>query len=435
MANILLSDKELMCQGLLQNWQEEVILSKIKFKVVVASRQIGKTTTLKGLILKEALERPGIEIVVLASTLKQSKAIHFRPMFLSNDPIFDKHLVKSLNKTDLVVELYNGTRITCASTENIDALRGRTGDLVIIDEGGHVPLDDVLEIMQPVVSTRNGSIIIVGTPSGKAHPFYRYHQKGILGSPHFEKGFRSWTITIEDADVPNKDMRIEQAQRILSPFQYAQEYMCSFDAQEGLVYKFFDDVHNRSDKVLDTGRAIHIGIDFNVGVMNACVGQIYVDSGIEYLHIVDEIRLRNTNTQELVKEIKRRYAQWTGRIVVYPDASGNQSRTSAGISVTDKSILTSAGFNVQTKNKNPPILDRVNNLNAKICNAAGKRQLFIHPKCKYLIEALTSQVFDENGKPVKGIGEADLSGPNDALGYLVHSRYNINNSFAISYNI
>lgn len=430
MANVLVSDRELMCRGLLQNWQEEVLLSKIKFKIVVASRQVGKTTTLKALIMKEALERPGIEILVLASTLKQSKAIHFRPMFLSNDPIFEGHLIKSLNKTDLVVELYNGTRITCASTENIDALRGRTGDLVIIDEGGHVPLDDVLEIMQPVVSARQGNIIVVGTPSGKAHPFYNYYQKGLLGSPFFTKGFRSWTITIEDADIPYKQERIEQAQRILSTFQYAQEYMCSFEAQEGLVYKHFDSIKNMTTAQYDPSRPIIAGLDFNVGVMNCIITQIYKTDDGEVVHCIDEIRLRNTNTEEMATEIKRRYPSKLP-IIVYPDASGSASKTSAGISVTDITILKKHGFNVQVPGKNPLIQDRVNNMNNLICSANGTRRLLVHTRCKYLIQALTSQTYDDNGKPAKGQGEADLSGPNDAIGYLVHNRYNMKKAFMV----
>lgn len=382
--------------------------------------------------MKEALSRPGIEILVLASTLKQSKAIHFRPMFLSNDPIFDESMIKEINRTDLVCELKNGTRITCLSAESADAIRGRTGDLVIIDEGGHVALDEILEILQPVVSARDGDIIIVGTPSGKAHPFYTYHQKGLLGSPFFTKGFRSWTITIEDADIPNKQARITQAQKILSPIQYATEYMCSFEAQEGLVYKYFDSHKNRSDKVFNPELPIFIGLDFNIGVMNAVVTQLYNTEVGEVVHVIDEIRLRNTSTQEMATEINRRYGSHVKfPIVVYPDASGQAGKSSAGVAVTDITILKSNNLKVYVPSSNPLIQDRVNNVNNMICSANGTRRLFISPSCKYLIQALTSQTYDDKGKPVKGKGEADLSGPNDALGYLIHNRFNMKRTTTI----
>ena len=423
-----------MTGGFLQKWQEEVLLSKIKFKVVVASRQIGKSLTLKAIILKESLENDGIEILVLASTLKQTRAIHFRPMVLSNDPIFDKHLVKEVNKTDLSIELVNGSRVTFASAESIDSLRGRTADIVIIDESGHCQLDEVLEVLQPVVSARQGSIILVGTPSGKAHPFYTYHQKGLLGSPFFTKGFRSWTIPISHPDVvvPNKEARIKQAMSILNPFQYAQEYETSFEAQEGLVYKLFDSHKNRSDKVFNPELPIFIGLDFNIGVMNAVVTQMYNTEVGEVVHVIDEIRLRNTSTQEMATEINRRYGSHVKfPIVVYPDASGQAGKSSAGVSVTDITILKSNNLKVYVPSSNPLIQDRVNNVNNMICSANGTRRLFISPRCKYLIQALTSQTYDDKGKPVKGKGEADLSGPNDAIGYLIHNRFNMKRTTTI----
>lgn len=435
MVTSVVSDRDIMQKGLLQKWQQELLLSKVPFKLAATSRQIGKTTTLKTIIYKEGLERPGIEILVIASTLKQSRAIHFKPLFLGNDPIFDKKLVKEINKTDLTVTLKNGTVITCASAEAIDTLRGRTADIVIIDEGGHVDLDGILEVLQPVVSARQGQIIAVGTPAGR-NAFYTYIQKGLLGSPSFTKGFRSWIIPIthSDVNIPFKEERIEQAQRTLSPHQYAVEYLVSFDVQEGLVYPHFDPDKNRSEKRFDHSRVLHIGIDFNVGVMNAAVCQIYVrpDSKIEDVHIVEELRLRNANTQKLVDEIKRRYCHiWAPhQIILYPDASGGSRKTSAGISVTDHSILRDAGFKLDVSSKNPAVQDRVNNLNAKIHNAKGDRQLFINPSCKYFIQALMSQTYTSKGEPEKGEGEYDYSGPADAIGYLVNRRYNLYGSFS-----
>ena len=267
----ILSDNEILRNGYLQKWQVSLLLSKIKTKICVASRQVGKTTTLKAIILKEALETPNVSILLLSSTLKQSKSIHFKTLFTNHDAIFDKHLIKSLNRTDLNVTLMNGSQITCASCENIDALRGRTADIVIIDEAGHVALEEVMSVIQPVVSARNGTIIMIGTPSGKAHPFYEYVQKGILHSSSFTKGFRTWILPITDPEVvvPNKELRIQQAQSILSKAQYAQEYLCSFDSQEGLVYKEYDSLLNQSykqlttiDKTTNKNKALFIRIGF-----------------------------------------------------------------------------------------------------------------------------------------------------------------------------
>lgn len=39
-TNTLLTDRDIMEQGLLQRWQSEVLLSKVPFKLVATSRQI-----------------------------------------------------------------------------------------------------------------------------------------------------------------------------------------------------------------------------------------------------------------------------------------------------------------------------------------------------------------------------------------------------------
>lgn len=428
MTTRILTDTEIFKSGLLQKWQKELILSKIKIKIMVASRQTGKSVALKGIVLKEALEVPGTDILLLCSTLKQSKAIHFRPLFLSNSPVFDKSLIKTLNKTDLTVELHNGSTITCASCENIDALRGRTANYVLIDEAGHVDLENVMEVLQPVISARNGNIVMIGTPSGKAHPFYKYVQKGLLNSPFFTKGVRTWIIPIDSDDVvvPNKELRIAQAQSILSPEQFAQEYLCSFDSLSGLVYKNFDPVKNISLLNLDESKPLFIGMDMNVNPMSAVVCQRIVkeENGKRYeeLHVIDEVVLNNSNTQAMADEINRRYSKWKGRIFVYADASGKSRRTSADMNTTDHTILRSAGFNLQSPSRNPAITDRVNNLNAKICNARGDRQLFVSNRCKQTVLCLTSQVYDDNGQPDK---KNNLDHLPDALGYIVSGLYPI----------
>ena len=145
------------------------------------------------------LERPGIEILYLAPTIAQVKRIGFRPMFLSNDSIFPKELIKEINKTDMTVELVNGSRITFAGTESKEKLRGLTGDLLILDEYA-IMASDVFTDLEPIVSARMGRIVIAATPIGRNH-FYEVCQMGILGTQEYTKGYRTWIIPITHDDV------------------------------------------------------------------------------------------------------------------------------------------------------------------------------------------------------------------------------------------
>lgn len=436
MLDAILTEPEILSKGKLQKWQIQALLSKARVRVMAVSRQCGKSVTLRAICLKEMLENPGIEILYLAPTIKQVKAIGFRPMALSNNSIIPSHLIKSINKTELTIELVNGSRIVFAGTEAMDKLRGMTGDLLILDE--YALMDaDVLTTMEPVVSARNGRIVIAATPIGRNH-FFEICEMGRLDSPMFTKGYRTWIkpITDDDVVVPNKEQRIQNAKDTLSPQGFAQEYLVSFSAASGLVYKSYDMDLNRSNQELDRNRKLYVSIDFNIAKMVALVGQrIRKESGLEELHIIDEIVLYDTNTYKMADEIKRRYwSTFTNEIYCIPDASGVAGKTSSIKS--DHKILEDVGLKLWTENKNPVIGDRVNCLNAAFCNANGVRKLFIHPRCKELIKSISSQVYDvKTNQPEKGSGSSDISAAPDALGYMTWKVFPIKNQISMGHNL
>ena len=66
----------------------------------------------------------------------------------------------------------------------------------------------------------------------------------------------------------------------------------------------------------------------------------------------------------------------------------------------------------------PPVVDRINEVNAALCNANGERRLFVHPKCRSLIKALDGLVYKEGtSQPDKA---SNLDHITDALGYAIH---------------
>jgi phage terminase large subunit len=127
----------------------------------------------------------------------------------------------------------------------------------------------------------------------------------------------------------------------------------------------------------------------------------YLD-GNKGLHCIDEISMMNSNTEELVNEIKRRYP--TERIVCFPDPAGAQRKTSAS-GKTDISILQNAGFEVRYRNRHPAVKDRINSLNSMLINTLKEKRLFIDPKCKKTIDSLRRHTYKENTmQPDKSTG-------------------------------
>lgn len=436
-THTFLTQQEIL-NGNLQKWQIEFLLSKANVRILSCARQIGKSLISRTAVVQHALDNPNQTILYLAGTHNQAYQVGYRPLAEAYDSILDPRHVRAFNKSSLTIEFNNGSRIIFRGTEpiSLEKLRGFSAHLVVLDEYAIMPAE-VMTVIQPILSATMGKTIVLATPKGLNH-FYDIVQKGIPGSLTFEKGHRSWMVPITEADIPFKEERIEQAKSILSKEAFDQEYMLSFQALVGKVYKGYDVTLNSSDKQLDPEKPLFIGLDFNVAMMHAVVCQIYMEGGRPVPHVVDEIALKNADTQMMTDEINRRYKVWKEKnkiINIYPDASGAARKTSA-LGNTDHTILQRGGLTLQTLSKNPIISDRINAVNAKFCNAKGVRELFVSPRCSYLVKSLSSQAYDaKTNAPEKGSGLNDLSGPVDALGYFINKEYPINKSYGFSYNI
>lgn len=148
----------------------------------------------------------------------------------------------------------------------------------------------------------------------------------------------------------------------------------------------------------DTGKVLHIGVDFNVCNMNAVV----FCRDKNKLIAIDEIQLQdaNANTYSMVNAIKNKY---TGRkIIIYPDATGrNRTANTTDVNNTNHEILRRAGFQlVFDQSGNPPIEDRTILVNAKIRSMAGDSTFYVHERCSILIDSLRQRQY-KNGLPEK----------------------------------
>lgn len=182
----------------------------------------------------------------------------------------------------------------------------------------------------------------------------------------------------------------------------------------GQVYYAFDRQQNHSDKTLADfkGHPLHIGQDFNIG---KCASVVHViDNGLPIA--VDEI-MGARDTAAVITAIKDRYPN--RRIIIYPDAAGNQNKTSA--TTSDIALFKQAGFDLNYSTKNPSVRNRINSMNAMLLNSSGVRRYKINTKmCPTYTKALEQQVYDKSGAPDKN---HDQDHPNDAGGYFIHRMY------------
>lgn len=182
----------------------------------------------------------------------------------------------------------------------------------------------------------------------------------------------------------------------------------------GSIYAEFDRNLNQTFEVVREGDPVHIGMDFNVLNMSAIIAVIRNGEP----HIVDQIAGAR-DTPQMIDIIKQRYGKH--QVFVYPDASGGATK-SVNASLSDITLLRSAGFTVLAHSKNPSVKDRVLAVNQMILSD-GKRRLFVNPdRCPNLVECLERQIYGPNGEPDKTAGFDHL---NDALGYFIAYKYAI----------
>ena len=170
----------------------------------------------------------------------------------------------------------------------------------------------------------------------------------------------------------------------------------------GSVYPHFNRAACNTVVLYKQGEPLHIGMDFNVGKMAACVFNDRSEGIDEFMDYAD--------TPSIITAIKSRYPKST--IHVYPDASG-QSGSTKGATVTDHKLLKAAGFGVYSKKVNPRVRDRIITVNKRFEDGTIKINA---AKMPVTTEALEQQAYDKHGEPDKSTGHDH---PNDAAGYFI----------------
>ena len=381
--------------------QHQVTSDSHRFRTVIAGRRWGKTY-LSIRELARAARLPDQRCFYVAPTYRMSKQIVWDPLKYR---LMDLNWVERINESDLSIQLINGSKISLRGADNPDSLRGVGLDFLVMDEFAWISEKAWTEVLRPTLSDRQGRAMFISTPVGKSNWAYDMFQMPRTDPDNWA----SWQFTsLSGGRIPETE--IAAARRDLDERTFRQEYEASFEESGSRIFYSFGDENIRTLEKPDT-RVIYIGMDFNIDPMSAVIG---VRSG-DVMHMIDEVRIFGSNTDEMVNEIRTRYP--TSTVWVYPDPASRQRKTSAG-GRTDLSILQNAGFQVKAPNAHDPVRDGINAVNSRLCNSQGVRQLFVDPKCKYTIESLERHAYKEGTtQPDKESGYDHMT---DAVRYMIN---------------
>lgn len=196
---------------------------------------------------------------------------------------------------------------------------------------------------------------------------------------------------------------------------------------QGQVYYMFDRILNHTDMEYDKKLGIDLCVDFNV---NPMVWELCHNvQGKSYYF--DEILKRNTNTVEMAQEVADRYGKFT-RYIIYGDYSGTGRDTRSR--TTDYEIISQILPNCDIRIKpNPPVIDRINTVNARLCNANNERNLFVNTKnCPHLTKDFEQVVYIE-GKREIDKSNFEKTHSSDGVGYREEFLYSLKGKPEVSH--
>jgi hypothetical protein len=394
----------------LHSAQMEVFKTKSRFKVVAAGRRFGKTFLSAATIIKYARIRKRL-IWYVAPSYRMAKDIMW-PVILDSIP---RRWVRKINETAMSILLVNDTKIVLKGADNKESLRGVGLHYLVMDEIQDIDPDAWYTVLRPTLASTGGHALFIGTSKG----FNLLYELYMLGQDEENRNagrWYSWQFkTVDSPFIPVEE--VEAAKADMDPKSFLQEFEANFTNMSGKVYHGFDRrIHIRSC-AFNPNLPIWIGQDFNIDPMSSVIIQPQEDGTV---HVVDEIVLRGSNTEEVCDEIERRYWREMKKIILFPDPAGQYRQHARGES--DLDIFREKGIkNQRFHRKHPPIADRVNAVNRMLKSADGRVRLYVDPKCKYLIESLEQTLYKQGGRDIDK--DADVEHSADALGYCIQYQF------------
>jgi len=140
-------------------------------------------------------------------------------------PVLRKSVVRS---TRTLIQLSNGSQIIALPCGPDGAgLRGFTAHLVVMDEAAFMPEDVVASVIFPMLATTTGTAIMLSTPWGRDHVFYRSFKNPNYWSQH---------VRAEQCPRITKEF-LEEQRRDIGELRYKMEYEAEFVEDENSYFK------------------------------------------------------------------------------------------------------------------------------------------------------------------------------------------------------
>jgi hypothetical protein len=413
--------------------QAEFMNTLTPFSGFVGGYRSGKTFIGCVKLWKLAAAHPGIKLGYFAPTYPQVRDIFYDTIEEVGDEFSDHAgmpCTVDINKSEHTVKLIIGgdiyATVKCRSMEHPHRIVGFDISHALIDEIDCMKKEKADAAWKKIVARMSSvrddypvnTVDFTTTPEG-FNWMYDFFVRQLREKPELK---RFYSLVKASTLKNRKNLPDDYIDKLYAtyPSNLVDAYVNGefVNLTSGGVYTCYDRKLNNTDRNVKDTDHLHIGMDFNVGKMSAIVHVEDNRNGTKITSAVDEF-MGLLDTPAMIKAIESKYPEH--RITIYPDASG-QNRKSSNASETDISQLKKA-FKVNARTKNPFVKDRVASVQGMLCNANEERRYFINEVlCPETAESLEQQIYNKQGEPDKS---HDNDHPNDALGYYINNQFPI----------
>lgn len=200
-------------------FQVDPLDSRANRQAWACARQIGKTRMCAWRGLHKPVTTPGTTTLITAPTQRQSSELFDQVKTeITNSPLPDAAWDIE-RETRTTIEFKNGSRVLCLPT-GVDGktIRGYTADLIIVDEAAFVGRAIYEDVLEPMLATTGGTMILASTPFGTSGFFYdAFHDEDWYA---FRESMHASPLIDEEY--------IERQKRTKSNITYQQEVLGEF---------------------------------------------------------------------------------------------------------------------------------------------------------------------------------------------------------------
>lgn len=418
-----------------QDVMREMVANKVLFPLFVGGYGSGKSFSLVVNVFETLFIRDpfhGCKIGVYAPTydlITLNLVPKFREFF--DDKLSGKIKYK-YNKNEKIIYLDDGKQIIFRSTDTPDTLVGYDHYESHSDESD-IQRTDKAEYVHEKIQGRNRQVHPVHGPDNTVNvqadyttpESYRFTYK------KWEKGPGPGFKYVRAPTWSNRNLPKSYVRSKLSSYTPEQQraYLKGIwtNLTSGSVYSYFDPERHYTNRLVQTGDTLHVGIDFNVG---GCCTAVYVidrfmvnDRWSVIIHQVAEFA--DVTTYDVVDRLKRTYA--TMRLILYPDSTGKHASSNAKLS--DLAILEQGGWEINATS--PPFIeDRIN----AVQRLFYQGMLLINPNsCPETWAARMEHAYNKlTGKPQKYPGPGTVDDRNDAADYPLEKLFPVRKSIPVT---